>query len=97
MSIAFGRLVHPPFRDRHIPDSATRAWDDLGQRKPVGVVFHTMVGTLWGTDSYFRSGAPALTDYGRVHKFTSHISRIGPEHQLPSGLISSSVDIHLSA
>ena len=23
-----------------------------------------MVGTLWGTDGYFRSGAPALTDYG---------------------------------
>jgi hypothetical protein len=23
-----------------------------------------MVGTLWGTDAYFRSGAPALTDYG---------------------------------
>ena len=63
MPITFGRLVHPPFRDRLIPDSATRAWDDLGQRKPVGVVFHTMVGTLWGTDGYFR-GASALTDYG---------------------------------
>jgi hypothetical protein len=64
MPTTFGRVVHPPFRDRLIPDSATRAWDDLGQRKPIGVVFHTMVGTLWGTDGYFRSGAPALTDYG---------------------------------
>jgi hypothetical protein len=64
MPVTFGRVLHPPFRDRLIPDAATRAWDDLGQRNPVGAVFHTMVGTLWGTDQYFRSGAPALTDYG---------------------------------
>jgi len=64
MPLTFGRVVHPPFRDRLVPDSATRAWDDLGPRKPVGAVIHTMVGTLWGTDAYFRSGAPALTDYG---------------------------------
>ena len=64
MPITFGRIPHPPFQDRLIPNSATRAWDDLGPRNPVGVVFHTMVGTLWGTDAYFRSGAAALTDYG---------------------------------
>ena len=38
MSITFGRLRTPPFRDRLMPDANTRAWDDLGQRKPVGVV-----------------------------------------------------------
>jgi hypothetical protein len=68
MPITFGRVIHPPFRDRLIPDSNTRAWDDLGQRNPVGVVFHTMVGTLWGTDRYFRTlttgGSRGLTDYG---------------------------------
>lgn len=64
MPLTFGRVPHPPFRDRLVPDSATRAWDDLGPRKPVGACLHTMVGTLWGTDAYFRSGAPALTDYG---------------------------------
>jgi hypothetical protein len=63
-TITFGRVVHPPFRDRLVPDADTRAWDDLGPRNPVGVCMHTMVGTLWGTDAYFRSGAPALTDYG---------------------------------
>lgn len=62
--LVFGRVAHPPFRDRLIPDANTRAWDDLGPRKPVGAVMHTMVGSLWGTDAYFRSGAPALTDYG---------------------------------
>ena len=68
MSITFGCVVHPPFQDRLIPDANTRAWDDLGQRNPVGVVFHTMVGTLWGTDAYFRDratgGSKGLTDYG---------------------------------
>ncbi len=64
MPLTFGRVAHPPFRDRLIPDAQTTAWDDLGQRTPVGVCWHTMVGTLWGTDTYFRTGAPALTDYG---------------------------------
>ena len=64
MPITFGRVAHPPFRDRLIPNAQTTAWDDLGQRTPVGVCWHTMVGTLWGTDTYFRTGAPALTDYG---------------------------------
>ena len=38
MPLTFGRVVHPPFRDRLIPDSANRSWDDLGPRKPVGAV-----------------------------------------------------------
>jgi hypothetical protein len=70
MPITFGRVVHPPFRDRLIPDAATHAWDDLGQRNPIGAVFHTMVGTLWGTDRWFRHDPESgrwpsgLTDYG---------------------------------
>jgi hypothetical protein len=68
MPITFGRVPHPPFRDRLIPNANTIAWDDLGQRNPVGVVFHTMVGSLWGTDRYFRDlatgGSKGLTDYG---------------------------------
>lgn len=64
MSLTFGRVPHPPFTDRLIPNSRTTAWDDLGPRKPVGVCQHTMVGTLWGTDAWFRTGGKALTDYG---------------------------------
>ncbi len=62
----FGNIPHPPFIDRLIPDVQNRAWDDLGQRKPVGVCQHSMLGTLWGTDEYFRRGSAsrALTDYG---------------------------------
>ena len=66
MPIAFGNVRHPAFIDRLIPDAQNRAWDDLGSRKPVGVCQHSMVGSLWGTDGWFRRGAAStgLTDYG---------------------------------
>lgn len=64
--LVFGRVVHPPFVDRLVPDAQNRAWDDLGPRNPVGVCQHSMLGTLWGTDGWFRRGAASrsLTDYG---------------------------------
>lgn len=69
--LQFGHVVHPPFEDRYIPDSQTSAWNDLGQRNPVGVCQHSMIGTLAGTDKWFRDGVPSpthkargLTDYG---------------------------------
>ncbi|MEZ4500271.1 MAG: hypothetical protein R2839_09370 [Thermomicrobiales bacterium] len=66
MSYRFGNVPHPPFIDRLIPDHLNRAWDDLGPRHPVGVCQHSMFGSLWGTDEYFRRGSAsrALTDYG---------------------------------
>jgi hypothetical protein len=66
MPLVFGNVPHPPFVDRLIPDSQTAAWDDLGPRKPAGVCQHSMAGTLWGTDEYFRRGraSTGLTDYG---------------------------------
>ena len=70
MSLVFGRCPHPPFVDRYIPDSQTDAWDDLGPRVPYGTCQHTMVGSLWGTDLWFRNDpktgrtAQGLTDYG---------------------------------
>jgi hypothetical protein len=64
--LVFGRVKHPPFDDRLIPDAQNYAWDNLGQRKALGVAQHTMVGTLMGTDAWFRRGAASngLTDYG---------------------------------
>lgn len=71
MAITFGNVPHPSFEDRLIPDSQNSAWNDLGQRRALGVCVHSMVGTLVGTDKWFRDGvpnpthrAPALTDYG---------------------------------
>lgn len=66
MSYQFGNVTHPPFVDKYIPNSQNSAWDDLGQRKAVGVCQHSMVGTLAGTDSWFRRGTQSngLTDYG---------------------------------
>jgi hypothetical protein len=64
--LTFGRVAHPEFVDRLVLDSQNYAWDNLGQRKALGVAQHTMVGTLMGTDVFFRQGAdsPGLTDYG---------------------------------
>ena len=66
MAIRFGNVVHPPFVDRLVPDAQTGAWDDLGARRPIGVCLHSMDGTLWGTDGWFRRGraSTGLTDYG---------------------------------
>lgn len=66
MALTFGKVPHPPFQDRYIPDSQNGAWNDLGQRRPFGAVQHSMIGTLMGTDGWFRRGriSTGLTDYG---------------------------------
>lgn len=38
-------------------------WDNLGQRDILGIALHRMLGSLTGTDQFFRT-ATALTDYG---------------------------------
>jgi hypothetical protein len=65
-ALVFGNIKHPPFVDRLVTDAQNGAWDPLGPRKVLGVAQHTMVGSLWGTDSWFRRGAASngLTDYG---------------------------------
>lgn len=69
--LQFGNVPHPPYVDRFIPNSQTSAWNYLGPRKPVGVCLHSMIGSLSGTDKWFRDGVPSpnhvakgLTDYG---------------------------------
>jgi hypothetical protein len=65
MPITFGRVPHPGYLDRPIVKGEGQGWDNLGQRQPKFVVLHRMIGSLWGTDSYFRmAGVNALTDYG---------------------------------
>jgi hypothetical protein len=70
-TIVFGRVPHPVFIDKLIPDYQNQAWNNLGQRTNKGVVWHRMVGNLMGTDNHFRTFANArqtgfggLTDYG---------------------------------
>lgn len=66
--LVFGNVKHPAFVDRYIPDADTDAWNDLGQRKPVGTCRHSMWGNLISTDRWFRDSAThkasGLTDYG---------------------------------
>ena len=65
MAVQFGRVPHPAFLDRPITKPEGVGMDSLGKRSVKGVVLHRMIGTLWGTDSYFRMpSVGALTDYG---------------------------------
>jgi hypothetical protein len=65
MAITFGRVPHPAYQDRPIVKAEGHGQNDLGQRAVKGVVWHRMIGTLWGTDAYFRfDTTDALTDYG---------------------------------
>lgn len=69
-SLVFGQIQHPKYVDRTIPAGQTYAWDDLGKREPLGAVMHSMVGSLDGTDRWFRYNPETgrwptgLTDYG---------------------------------
>lgn len=72
--LTFGNVPKPPILDRIIPDSDNWAWNVLGQRVVLGLVYHTQVGTNWGTDGWFRTlwqsdgskagGQLGLTDFG---------------------------------
>lgn len=64
--LVFGKVPHPAYTDRIIPSSQNSAWNNLGKRTVRAVVWHRMLGTLWGTDGWFRGGGgdSALTDYG---------------------------------
>lgn len=59
--LTFGNVPKPPSVNRHIPSSQNMAWDDLGTRAnpPDALVWHRMIGTLRGTDEYFRGFANA--------------------------------------
>lgn len=61
----FGRVPKPANLDVRLVYNST-AWDDLGSRRINAILLHRMLGTLDGTDAYFRNEAAgsALTDFG---------------------------------
>lgn len=61
-----GKVPYPPMLERPIVKVVGVGRDPDQTRTPiVGTVVHTMDGTLWGTDGWFRrADVPALTDYG---------------------------------
>lgn len=68
MRLVFGRVPIPEgieLRDL-VSAGPNTAFDRLGERRDLGVCVHRMVGSLRGTDAYFRGGARkrALTDFG---------------------------------
>lgn len=63
--ITFGRVPHPAYHDRPISKPEGKGQNNLGKRSVKGVVWHRILGSLNGTDSFFRSlSVNALTDYG---------------------------------
>jgi hypothetical protein len=99
-AITFGRVPKPAnYEERFIAPGVNTAYRHVNQRIPRGFVLHRMIGTLTGTDHYFRNEArsSALTDLGvgrgRVFRWTDPTARIAPyasgasdpAHAVPSG------------
>jgi len=90
-ALVIGAVPRPQnFSDRIISPALNTAWTDLGTRQPRGIVLHRMLGSLDGTDAFFRSTRPypygaaanARTDFGvgvgRVYQWTPLHSNIAP-------------------
>lgn len=84
-AITFGRVPKPAnYEERIIAPGVNTAWDNLGPRIPRGLVLHRMLGTLAGTDSYFRGAAKgsACTDFGigqgKVYRWTKPGANVAP-------------------
>lgn len=95
--LVYGKVPLPPVSVRDISGSLNTAWDDLGPRKAMFVVLHRMQGSLYGTDSFFRTDArfTARTDYGMDHfsgetmRWTNPLGNMSPwasgPYQLANG------------
>jgi hypothetical protein len=66
MAITFGNVPIFGHTDRYIANKREGfGWDNLGKRNPKFITLHRMVGTLTGTDGWFRrSDVSSITDYG---------------------------------
>jgi hypothetical protein len=65
MALTFGNVPHPDYEDLPIVKAEGHGQDNLGQRSVKGVVWHRILGSLRGTNEYFRDdNVNALTDYG---------------------------------
>jgi hypothetical protein len=85
-SLVYGRVPMPAMVDRLIPDAVNMAWNNLGQRIIRGCVWHTMYGTLRGTDGYFRTFANArATNIGALTDFGVGVN--GPDSAADDGVI----------
>lgn len=66
MANTYGRVPKFGYVDRQAVTANKpegQGWDNLGKRDVLGVVLHRMLGSLAGTDQFFRT-ANALTDFG---------------------------------
>jgi hypothetical protein len=85
------RVPLPAFHKRIINKGSGQGASYYGTRYPYVGVLHRMQGTLWGTDTHFRSAA-ALTDFGLDHQTGEMIQWCDPFGELSgwaSGPVSS--------
>lgn len=61
-----GLIPMPKFANKIINDSFNTAWDDLGTRTVDRFILHRMLGTLNGTDEFFRTMGSARADFQRT-------------------------------
>jgi hypothetical protein len=66
MAITFGKVPMFGHTDRYIANKREGfGWDNLGVRRPKFITLHRMVGSLQGTDGWFRRpNVSSITDYG---------------------------------
>jgi hypothetical protein len=71
-AITFGRVPIYGYEDRYIANKRENfGWNDLGPRDIKFVTLHRMVGTLQGTDGWFRrSDVSSYTDFGLSTKLS---------------------------
>ena len=63
-TIVFGNVPYPAVDNRFITSREEGdGWNQM-TRQNLGLVYHTMVGSLWGTDDWFRRPGNGLTHYG---------------------------------
>jgi len=63
--LTFGKVPHPAYQNRQIWKTEGVGMNNLGKRTVKGVSWHRILGSLWGTDGFFRDpSVGALTDYG---------------------------------
>src|SRR5215218_10390782 len=54
VSITFGQVPHPAYQNRPIWKTEGVGMNNLGKRTVKGVSWHRILGSLWGTDGFFR-------------------------------------------
>ena len=85
-----GLVPLPEHHDRPIYKPEGNGQNNLGKRDVKFAALHRMLGSLWGTDTFFRGPVGALTDWG-VHHLTGEAIKWNDPYGYASGWASGPV------